>query len=75
MKTNLKTCPFCGGQAVIERNHRAFIDGVSTRVAFVRCKSCNARTSRFKLEDYGCTSHSSVAVQKAMEVWNTRVDN
>ena len=68
----LKPCPFCGGEAIIEKNHRAFIKGLSTRVAFVYCKKCNARTGRFKLEDYGCTSHSSVAVQKAIAVWNER---
>ena len=68
----LKKCPFCGGEATIEKCHRAFIKGVSTRVAFVHCKKCNARTGRFKLEDYNCTSHSSVAVQKAVESWNER---
>ncbi len=68
----LKSCPFCGGEAVIEKNHRAFINGVSTRVSFVHCKKCNARTGRFKLEDYGCTSHSNTAVKNAIEAWNKR---
>lgn len=39
----LKPCPFCGGEAIIEKNHRAFIKGLSTRVAFVYCKKCNAK--------------------------------
>lgn len=71
----LKPCPFCGGAAYLERCHRAFINAETTRVAFVRCKNCNARTGRFKLEDYGKTSHSTEANEKAIEAWNRRAED
>lgn len=72
-KVELKPCPFCGGKAYIESSHRAFINAKSTKVAFIRCRECNARSGRFELSDYGCTSHSSEACNKAIEAWNRRV--
>lgn len=68
----LKPCPFCGGKPYLEKCHRAFIHAKSTRVAFVRCMNCHARTGRFELADYGRTSHSAEAEAKAIEAWNTR---
>lgn len=75
MDTDLRPCPFCGGDPYIESNHRAFIKGKSTKVAYVRCRKCNARTARFELEKFGCTSHSAEAERLAMEAWNRRVGN
>ena len=75
MENELKPCPFCGGKAYLESRHRAFIDAKTTLVAFVRCKSCNARTQRFKLEDFGRTSYSRLANRKAIEAWNRRVSD
>lgn len=72
--TELKPCPFCGGEAYLERSHRAFIDGKSTKVALVRCKKCNARTERFCLKNFGRTSHSVEAEILAIEAWNRRYD-
>lgn len=68
----LKRCPFCGGEAYLETNHRAFIKAQTTRVAFVRCKVCNARSGRFELRDFGKTSFSTEANNCAIEVWNRR---
>lgn len=70
----IKTCPFCGGRPYLETSHRAFINGESTRVAFVRCSKCNARSGRFRLEDFGHTSRSVEANDMAIESWNKRVD-
>jgi len=44
MYYKLKPCPHCGGEAYLERAHRAFINAQTTRVAFVRCTVCNARS-------------------------------
>ena len=70
----LKPCPFCGGKPYIETNHRAFINAKTTKVAFVRCKGCNARTERIPLEKYGKTSHSLEAELDAIEAWNKRTE-
>ena len=71
----LKPCPFCGGKPYLETNHRAFIKAKTTKVAFVRCRVCNARTQRFELGEFGCTSHSSAANEKAIEAWNRRSED
>ena len=68
----LKPCPFCGGEAYLEENHRAFIGGKTSRVAFVRCKKCNARSGRFELVKYGHTQNSVEANQAAINAWNRR---
>lgn len=70
----LKKCPFCGGDAYLERSHRAFIDGKPTKVCFVRCVSCNARSGRTNILEYGHSSHSKDAEEKAVELWNRRYD-
>lgn len=73
MYYNLKPCPHCGGEAYLERKHRAFINAQTTRVAFVRCTECNARSGRYKLEDYGTRNASTEAERLAVESWNSRV--
>lgn len=70
----LKPCPFCGANAYLERSHRAFIKAQTTRVAFVRCTKCNARSGRFQLEAYGKTSRSHEAEEAAVEAWNKRAE-
>ena len=72
MKYDLKPCPFCGGKAVLEKAHRAFINGETTRVTFIRCDECNARSGRVRLSDYGCTSTSSAAISTVIAAWNRR---
>ncbi len=71
-KVKLKPCPFCGGKAYLETNHRAFIKAQTTKVAFVRCLNCNARTQRIELVKYGKTSHSIEAENEAAQAWNRR---
>ena len=71
----LKPCPFCGGKPYLETNHRAFIKAQTTKVAYVRCRNCNARTERFALTDFGHTSFSEEANKKAIEAWNRRANN
>lgn len=68
----IKNCPFCGGKPYLERSHRAFIKAQTTRVAFVRCTECDARTGRVELSKYGNTSHSAKAEEEAIKLWNNR---
>lgn len=71
-EVKLKPCPFCGGRAYLEARHRAFINAQTTRVAYVRCTKCNARTERIPLEKYGKTSRSTEAESEAVKAWNAR---
>lgn len=68
----LKPCPFCGGDAVLERSHRAFINGETAKVTFVRCAVCNARSGRVNISDYGHISRSVDAEKKVISMWNRR---
>jgi len=56
----LKPCPFCGGEAVLQS--REFL-------SFVKCQSCGAETGLTKVS----TKYSSD--EKAAEAWNRRADN
>ena len=71
--TELKPCPFCGGEAFLEEGTRAFIHGKSTRVAYIRCRRCNARSNRYDLAEFGKTSTSAEARKLAVEAWNRRI--
>lgn len=73
VKYGIRSCPFCGGRAYLERKFRAFIGGETTLVSFVRCVECNARSGRVKLSDFGKTSRSCQAEKLAVENWNKRV--
>lgn len=74
-ETKIKPCPFCGGRAYLERSHRAFIDAETAKVTFVRCTVCNARSGRVNIADYGRTSSSIEASNKAVAAWNRRANN
>ena len=75
MPEKLKPCPFCGGEAVLERRSRAFINARTTRVSYVYCRNCNARTERIPLEKYGKSSSSYEANAEAIAAWNRRVES
>ena len=72
---SLKPCPFCGGKAKLEKSFRAFIGGETRKVAFVHCVSCSARSGRVPISNYGKSSHSYLAEQKAVDFWNTRAED
>ena len=68
----LKLCPFCGGVPYLERGSRTIINGEKTRVAYVRCEDCGARTARYRLDDFGRSSSSVEAEKCAVDHWNMR---
>ena len=68
----LLPCPFCGGKPYLERCSRGFINAQSTKIAYVRCLQCNARSKRVPLSDYGKTSHSAEAERVVINAWNSR---
>lgn len=59
IEKDLKSCPFCGGEAVLK---------VESYYSYVICKNCGAETGLVKATPCIC------AVDEAAKVWNTRVD-
>lgn len=61
-KTKLKSCPFCGGKAVMERG---FISSWSRGYicCWVRCDRCEVGTNTYETE------------AEAINVWNRRVND
>jgi Lar family restriction alleviation protein len=68
MPTELKPCPFCGGEAELVK---AFpLDGQTHyEVAKVRCSMCKCQTDDYILNGY---YGSTDTVQDAFEAWNKR---
>ena len=75
LRKSIKPCPFCGGRGFLEGSSRAFVNGESTRVAFVRCLQCNARGGRVNIADFGTNSRSIDAEREAVAKWNRRNGN
>ena len=71
----MKACPFCGGIPRLERSSRGFINGESTKVAYVWCTNCNARSARVPLIKYGKTSASTEADKEVIAMWNRRAEH
>lgn len=69
IRATLKCCPFCGGRAHYEDNQRAFINGETTRVAFIHCSRCEARSARIPNKDVGTLK----ALNEAYRLWNRRI--
>lgn len=60
MQNKLKSCPFCGGKAIILHTDPSY----QLSHFFVTCNSCGVETPRV-----------SRTREQAIEVWNRRVDN
>lgn len=72
MHEKLKPCPFCGGKGKIKRemvNDYWFDDLVTIQFLFVKCTKCDAISKKIKI------SEKYIAVEKAIEAWNRRIDN
>ena len=63
--TELKPCPFCGGEADIRHEHR-WISGMNGGYSgtYIVCKKCCCRTCTYDWEDE----------DQMYEAWNRRVD-
>ena len=70
--SDLKSCPFCGGHAFLERSG-ASIKGNYMRAAFVRCGRCYARTERVLFYDED-TEGRQKAKRDAIAAWNMRCE-
>ena len=73
MQYELKPCPFCGGEAIIQENYKMYVKHNVEKVALVKCKECHAKTKGILLSKYGKTSHSRQAEREAVKLWNRRV--
>ncbi len=62
MANELKPCPFCGGEAVVDCDKGAY----GTVFAYAFCKKCNARTREFGVRYDIC------AKDEAINAWNRR---
>ena len=72
MNTELKPCPFCGGEAKLKG-----ICGTETAYAFVFCKNCGSRTEKnFEFNNKEKSKpHESLELAKryVVDLWNVRV--
>lgn len=58
---------------MLEDSSRGFVNGKSTRVAYVRCISCEARSGKVDIHAYTESIRSSKATDIVVELWNSRV--
>ena len=70
----VKSCPFCGGRPRLETHQRGFVNGVSTKVCYVYCSFCNARSMRVDLAAYGRRNRSADAIRDVVDAWNDRAE-
>lgn len=64
--TELKPCPFCGGEAKVCSRYRK---GVANRVMYwIECKACGVAQSHHELSGYNSAA-------KATRAWNRRVND
>ena len=65
--TELKPCPFCGGEAEIV-NHTTHTIPIGLS-AYVQCKKCKASGKSF---EQGCYNYDIRYIFKAIDAWNGR---
>lgn len=71
MKTpDMKPCPFCGGEAILERKSRTVVHGATRRNTYVRCTQCDSRGRRFLYFEF---DPKKQAENEAVNAWNRRV--
>ncbi|MCR5776651.1 MAG: Lar family restriction alleviation protein [Lachnospiraceae bacterium] len=69
----LKLCPFCGGLPKTVTKSKTMIQGKPNRNYYVQCTRCDARGSRFIIEDFD--NDPIMTKLQAINAWNSRVDS
>jgi Lar family restriction alleviation protein len=70
-ETELRPCPFCGGEAKLTTQRENAGMGWVVTEFFVECKDCGAR-SKIVEEDYNGDKEYKELKSLAIEVWNRR---
>lgn len=74
----LKTCPFCEGDAEIYIQELATSDPKRNMRYFVRCTKCNLQTRSVRIDDIlnsGLRASTLTAIQSVVSLWNNRVED
>lgn len=69
--TELKRCPFCGGEGKIVKLKVSFSDVYEGYAIHAECVSCGAKSPYKRGEFFG--QFKSQDLDKAVEAWNRRV--
>lgn len=69
MPTELKPCPFCGGHAILCKEHETHELGYEIKTAFVKCDCCGANTGAYYTNGVYDTT---TTVQDVINAWNRR---
>lgn len=66
--SDLKPCPFCGGEAILCKDLKP--DGhCSYKVAYVKCQDCGCNTGAYIIDGYYGVK---TTVNDAIKAWNRR---
>ena len=68
---DLKSCPFCGGKATLDKVHERYGGDGSYCNWIIYCNSCGAQIIKPADTFYGRKSYK---IEEIIEAWNKRVD-
>lgn len=69
--TELKPCPFCGGEALLYHQSSKYTDYDGD---YAYCMKCGCRTKLFECFNGTGKTHTDTEIE-AMNAWNRRADN
>ena len=68
MPTELKPCPFCGGEAVLVRENKSN-EGHLYDLAAIKCRSCACNSGTYLID---IRANTETAIQRLINAWNKR---